>query len=138
MTMYLNFKQLKKFVSGLLLACLAAGALAHHSTRGIYEEEDVEVTGKVLDWRFINPHPYLTIEVEAADGSKNEWDVSYGGAAVVHLQRQGYSESTFKPGDVIIVTGKPAKAEGVYGILIEGAHPTWPDGSQVVKGGSMF
>jgi len=54
------------------------------------------------------------------------------------MQRQGYTETTFKPGDVIIVKGKPAKAAGVYGILIEGAHPTWPDGSQVVKGGSMF
>ena len=132
------YKKIKQLLSGLLLALIAAGALAHHSTRGIYDEEDVEVTGKVLEWRFINPHPYLTIEVEDTDGSTHEWDVSYGGAAVVHLQRQGYSDSTFKPGDVIIVTGKPARAAGVYGILIEGSHPTWPDGTQVVKGGSMF
>lgn len=131
-------KYIKQFLGGILLACITAGALAHHSTRGIYDETDIEVTGKVLDWRFINPHPYLTIEVEDADGTKHEWDVSYGGAAVVHLQRQGYSETTFKAGDVIVVKGKPAKAEGVYGILIEGSHPTWPDGSAVVKGGSMF
>jgi hypothetical protein len=131
-------KTFARYAASLLLALLAGAALAHHSTRGIYSEEDVEVTGTVIDWRFINPHPYLTIAVEDADGVTHEWDVSYGGAAVVHLQRQGYAEDTFKPGDVIVVKGKPAKAEGVYGILIEGSHPTWPDGSPVAKGGSMF
>lgn len=131
-------RQYARLFCSLMLALLAGAALAHHSTRGIYEETEIEVTGTVIEWRFINPHPYLTIAVEDADGKTNEWDVSYGGAAVVHLQRQGYSETTFKPGDVIVVKGLPAKAEGVYGILIEGAHPTWPDGSQVVKGGSMF
>lgn len=119
----------------LLVAGVAA---AHHSTRGIYKEEDVEITGTVKDWRFINPHPYLTVEVEAPDGTINEWDVSYGGSAVVHLRRQGYTADTFKPGDVIVIKGKPARAEGVFGILIEGSHPTWPDGSQIVEGGSPF
>jgi|LauGreDrversion4_2_1035121.scaffolds.fasta_scaffold1498726_2 hypothetical protein len=130
-------KSVKLFCS-LMLAVLTGTVLAHHSTRGIYEEEAIEVTGTVIAWRFINPHPYLTISVEGADGVTNEWDVSYGGAAVVHMQRQGYTDTTFKTGDVIVVKGLPAKAEGVFGILIEGTHPTWPDGTAVVKGGSMF
>jgi hypothetical protein len=118
---------------------IAGSAFAHHSTSGLYDEEHpVEIHGKVLEWRFINPHPSLTVEVVGEDGSLQEWDVNYGGAAVVHLRRQGYTKDTFKPGDEIIVHGPPAKAEGVYGILIEGAHPTWADGSQVVEGGSMF
>ena len=134
---------MKKFtyLSGftVLLIMLTSQVSAHHSTRGIYHDDQVvEVTGTVKAWRFINPHPYLTIEVEADDGSINEWDVSYGGAAVVHLQRQGYTSDTFKAGDVIVVKGHPARAEGVFGILIEGDHPTWPDGSVVVEGGSMF
>lgn len=126
----------------LTLVCgvlLAAGLQAHHSTRSLYhEDQDVELTGKVVEWRFINPHPYLIIEAEDGSGTLREWDVSYGGAAVVHLKRQGYAADTFKPGDTIVVRGKPARAEGVYGILIEGDHPTRPDGSQVVEGGSMF
>ena len=128
----------KSLLFTLLLALVASPMFAHHSTRGIYEERQVELTGKVLSWRFINPHPYLTIEVEAEDGSLQEWDVSYGGAAVVHLARQGYTDTTFKAGDVIVVKGKPARAEGVFGVLIEGDHPPWPDGSEIVGGGSMF
>lgn len=125
----------------IILACLllSAGLQAHHSTRGIYDQDrEIELTGKVVQWRFINPHPYLIIEAEAEDGTLREWDVSYGGAAVVHLTRQGYAPDTFKPGETIVVRGKPALAEGAYGVLIEGKHPTRPDGSQVVEGGSMF
>lgn len=123
--------------SGIFFALVSILVLvpadAHHSTRGIYHDDQVvEITGTVKSWRFINPHPYLTIEVTSADGSVNEWDVSYGGAAVVHLEARGYSAETFKPGDVIIVRGHPARAEGAYGLLIEGEDPRWADGTPVV------
>jgi len=134
---------MRLFPKGYLLLAgvlVSAGLEAHHSTRGIYDEDrEIELTGKVIEWRFINPHPYLIIEAPAEDGTVQQWDVSYGGAAVVHLRRQGYAADTFKPGETIVVRGKPALAEGVYGVLIEGGrHPTRPDGTQIVSGGSMF
>lgn len=118
---------------------VSAGVLAHHSTRGLYDDREIELTGKVIEWKFINPHPYLIIEAEDETGTVRQWDVSYGGAAVVHLRRQGYDADTFKPGETIIVRGNPALAKGVYGVLIEGGrHPTRADGTPVVRGGSMF
>src|SRR5690606_19185693 len=88
----------------LVCALVSAGLQAHHSTRGIYHQDrELELTGKVVEWRFINPHPYLIIEAEGEDGELHEWDVSFGGAAVVHLTRQGYTAETFKPGDTIKV-----------------------------------
>ena len=126
--------KIKLMLTALTLS-LGSVAWAHHSTNGVYNEEvEVELVGTVKSWRFINPHPTLSLDVDGV-----EWDVSYGGAAVVHLRRQGYAADTFKPGDVIVVRGKPALADGVYGVLIEGGrHPTRPDGSQIVGGGSMF
>jgi len=115
--------------------------LAHHSTRGIYhEDQTVELTGVVKEWAFINPHPYLTITVLGEDGITRDWDASFGGAAVVHLQRQGYTAETFTPGEIITVHGNPARKEGVYGVLMEGGGnvPTREDGTPVVEGGSMF
>ena len=131
-------KTLTFLLAGTALA--ASAAYAHHSTKGIYhEDQEVELHATVKDWRFINPHPYLTVTAEGPDGEVHEWDVSYGGAAVVHLKRQGYTSDTFKAGDEIIITGNPAKAEGVYGVLIEGRrHPTHVDGSPIVEGGNMF
>lgn len=136
---------MKKCITGLasllITAILASPLMAHHSTRGIYhEDQTVELTGVVKEWAFINPHPYLTITVQDEDGIARDWDASFGGAAVIHLQRQGYTAETFTPGEIITVHGNPARKEGVYGVLMEGGGnvPTREDGTPVVEGGSMF
>jgi hypothetical protein len=109
---------------------VAATALAHHSTAGIYQQNvEVELKGKVKAWRFINPHPSLKLEVVDDKGVVHEWDISYGGSAVAHLKRRGYNADTFKPGDIIIVKGHPTVLEGAYGMLIEGGNPTREDGT---------
>jgi hypothetical protein len=132
----------KKLLIALLATVgLATQVFAHHSTRGIYhEDQELELTGTVKEWAFINPHPYLTLAAPDANGVMRDWDISYGGAAVVHLGRQGYTKDTFAQGETIIVKGHPARKEGVYGLLMEGGGniPTREDGTPVVKGGSMF
>jgi hypothetical protein len=111
------------------MVMVAATAWAHHSTAGIYRQDvEVKLKGKVKAWRFINPHPSLKLEVVDAKGVVHEWDISYGGSAVSHLKRRGYSADTFKPGDIIIVKGHPTVLEGAYGMLIEGGDPTHEDG----------
>src|SRR5690606_40275531 len=101
---------LKKSFAVIAGVLVAASLQAHHSTRGIYDEgREIELTGKVIEWRFINPHPYLIIEAPAEDGTVRQWDVSYGGAAVVHLRRQGYAADTFKPGETTLERGRPAR-----------------------------
>ena len=95
------------------------------------EDELVELTGTVIEWRFVNPHPSLVLEVIAADGNRQEWDVSYGGAAVTHLRRRGYTADTFEPGDVITVRGFAALVESAYGLLVRG-DPTTEDGAAIV------
>ena len=111
------------------LTLVAAGATAHHSTAGIYETTtELELKGKVKEWRFINPHPSLKIEVVDDKGVTHEWDVSFGGNAVAHLKRRGYSATTFKPGDVIIAKGHPTVLKDAHGLLIEMGNPTREDG----------
>ena len=116
----------------LLVAMFSPVIFAHHSTNGIYNEDVlVEITGTVKQWRFVNPHPSLVLEVKGADGQMQEWDVSYGGQAVTHLTRQGYKADTFKPGDVIVVKGYAAKVTTAFGLLIRG-NPTREDGTPLV------
>lgn len=111
------------------LALLAATAVAHHSTAGIYQQDVVvELKGKVKEWRFINPHPNLKLEVVDDKGVVHEWDVSYGGSAVSHLKRRGYSATTFKPGEIIIVKGHPTVLKDAYGLLMETEDPKHEDG----------
>jgi len=123
---------LLSIVLALDIGLFSPAALAHHSTKGIYNEDEiVEITGTVKQWRFVNPHPSLVIEVTGPDGKTEDWDVSYGGAAVTHLKRRGYAVETFKPGDVIVVRGYAAKVKTAHGLLIRG-DPTYEDGSPVV------
>ncbi|MDT8405529.1 DUF6152 family protein [Sulfuriflexus sp.] len=129
-------KLIKLFgTAALALGLLVQSAFAHHSTNGIYNEEiDIEITGRVKAWRFINPHPSLTLEVTNSAGVVEEWDVSYGGSAVTHLVRRGYSADTFKVGETITLSGHPALLETAHGILMEGQGrtPVRADGTPVV------
>ena len=117
--------------AGLGLGLLSQMAVAHHSTNGIYDETtEIELTGTVKDWRFINPHPSMMLQVTGPDGKIQEWDISYGGSAVTHLMRRGFTAETFKDGDVLVFKGNPAKIEGAYGLLVRG-NPKRPDGTSV-------
>jgi hypothetical protein len=117
-------------ITTLSLGMLSSVVFAHHSTNGIYHnDQNVELSGTIIAWRFINPHPYLTIAVEDENGDVHEWDVSFGGSAVTHLQRRGYTAETFTAGETIVVEGHPARAAGVYGLLVERSDPTRADGS---------
>ena len=122
----------KLLLTGMALGWASQTVVAHHSTNGLYDESiEVELTGTVKEWRFINPHPSLILSVVDERGVAHDWDISYGGQAVVHLQRRGYTADTFKPGDVIKVKGRPALVKDAYGLLMEGGNPTRLDGTPI-------
>jgi hypothetical protein len=113
------------------LAVMVPSMGAHHSTNSVYDEsKTIQVSGKVLEWKFVNPHPYLMVEVVGANGQTEKWDLSFGGSAVVHLSRSGYTKDTFKIGETVIARGSPAWNETYKGLLIRG-NLTRPDGSRI-------
>ena len=112
------------------LTLIATTAGAHHSAAGIYDRKvETELKGKVKEWRFINPHPSLKLEVVDAKGVAHEWDISYGGSAVSHMKKRGYSAETFKPGDVVIVKGHPTLLKDAHGLLMERGDPKRENGT---------
>lgn len=113
-----GFVAIAAVVLGLGLA--AVPVVGHHSTNSMYDEsKSIEVTGTVLEWRFVNPHPYLVVEVKT-DGKTEKWDFSFGGSAVSHLRRQGYTPESFKAGEVIVARGFPATSQTQRGLLVRG------------------
>ena len=125
---------MKALILGAVLALaspLAVRVMAHHSTNAMYDEsKTVKVTGKILEWQFVNPHPYLVVEVMGADGRMEKWDLSFGGSAVSHLTGRGYVKTTFKIGKTVVAEGAPARSQTVKGLLIRG-NLTRPDGSRI-------
>jgi hypothetical protein len=110
---------------------ISTSVVAHHSTNDIYDEsKTVQISGKVVAWRLVNPHPYLTLEVVGPDGRAEKWDLSFGGSAAAPLRRQGYTPETFKIGETINARGNPALSNTMKGILIRGGL-TRQDGSRI-------
>jgi hypothetical protein len=101
-------------VAGLQLISISAGA--HHSAAPFYDDtKTVEIRGVVTKWAFVNPHPFLYVDVTDEQGETKEWIIEFAGA--VRMQKIGWSTETFKPGEIISAVGHPPKAEGAYGMF---------------------
>ena len=109
---------LRTFVScAAVLSVLVAAVpvFAHHSFAAEYDSTKVvKVTGNVtrVDWQ--NPHAYFYIDVKIAEtGRVENWAFEMGAPSVI--ARQGWTKTTLKIGDVIIVEGTRAKDGGTHG-----------------------
>jgi len=75
---------------------------AHHSWPISYDRL-VTVKGTVVEFKWANPHPMMTLEVQANDGRTERWEV--GGPAIIRMEANGWTKTTVKPGDVITGIG---------------------------------
>ena len=86
----------------LALVFAVAPLSAHHSWPISYDRL-VTVKGTVVEFKWSNPHPMMTLEVKGADGRTEKWLV--GGPAINRMEANGWTKTTVKPGDVITGTG---------------------------------
>ena len=83
-------------------------AIAHHSPASHYKMDTmVEVTGTVTRFRLINPHARIYFDVTDENGEVQKW-LAEGNASAI-LKRRGWTRETLKKGDVITISGNPAK-----------------------------
>jgi len=95
----------------LLGAALWSGAApAHHSFSGIYDTgRSVTVTGRVREFQFVHPHPFLIVEVRGKSGEKQTWRAEMDNR--FELEDIGMTENTFRPGDEVVVSGSPGRSQ---------------------------
>jgi uncharacterized protein DUF6152 len=75
---------------------------AHHSWPVSYDRL-VTVKGTVIEFKWANPHPMMTLEVQGTDGRAEKWLV--GGPAINRMEANGWTKATLKPGDAITGVG---------------------------------
>ena len=93
------------FVPALVILALASAAMplsAHHSWP-VSMSRLVTVKGTVIEFVWANPHPMMTLEVQANDGRTEKWQA--GGPAIIRMEANGWTKTTVKPGDVITGIG---------------------------------
>ncbi len=99
---------------------------AHHSTAIYDSEKPIELQGKVIEWKFTNPHCVIVLEVAGADGSIQRWLLEGGNTSGIF--RQGWTPMTLKPGDRIVLTVRPLRS-GAFGGNF--SNPRWENGTPI-------
>ena len=82
-------------------------AAPHHSFAAVYDDKrTIEVTGVVSEFRFVNPHALLLMDVTDEGGKVVKWTVEFAGR--LNLSEAGWTAESIKGGERITVTGNPA------------------------------
>ena len=98
--------------------------VAHHTGGTLYTESTVTLKGTVTTWLWSNPHCLLKIDVTGEDGQVVSWIAETQAPNTIYIQ--GYRANSFKPGDEVTITLRPAANGGPYGIL---AQTVFADGT---------
>lgn len=86
-------------------ACCAGAVRAHHSFAVFDADHPITLTGVVSEFRWTNPHSWVVLTVTNEDGTETVWELEQG--PINMLSRQGWTQTTLKPGDAIAVVAHP-------------------------------
>jgi hypothetical protein len=117
------------FVGSLLFLLSAPSLPAHHGVPNFDMSRTVTVKGVVVDYLLINPHMEMRVRVADDSGNAVEWNVE--AVSLLMMLRAGYKRDTFKPGDVVTVTGHPNKDGKPMMVLVK---VVLPDGREMLSG----
>jgi hypothetical protein len=97
----------KAFLSICIVGVLSVGStLAHHAATPVYDmSRTTTVEGVVTEFRFVNPHSMMTMEVKDSSGTVTKFVVEFAGR--LNLSEVGWTADTIKTGERVTVTGNP-------------------------------
>jgi hypothetical protein len=116
--------------AGLLLSA-ARPALAHHSRAMFDVARNVTYQGVVQEYQLQNPHSYIVVVVgpDAKDASTiGTWSIEASSISI--MLDEGWSRTTYKPGDPITLVAHPMK-NGSKGALL--FYAIQPDGKRLYR-----
>jgi len=93
---------------GVLALLATVPALAHHSFSAEYDQsKTVTLTGKMVNFEWVNPHSWIHVDVKETDGKVTKWMIEGGSPNA--LIRRGVTSQLLKVGMEVSVEGYQAK-----------------------------
>jgi len=92
-------------------------AFAHHSATSVYQSKSAKIEGTVKEFLWRNPHSFFKVEAPDEKGEMQLWVIE--GNSPTQLSESGLTRSTLKPGDHVIVTGRPGRVPEDHRMLLE-------------------
>jgi len=104
-------------------------AVGHHSVTMFDREHPIQLIGAVREFKFINPHASIVLEVTGKDALPVIWNLE--GDSANSLKWDGWSGQTLKPGDELRITVDPLRS-GARGGFWHARSTTYKDGRPIV------
>lgn len=105
---------LKKLLPAALIACaVGVPALAHHSFAMFDQTRVVSLRGVIKEYRWVNPHVSLFIEVNEGPAKHGVWAVELTSPG--NLTRLGWSRKSLNVGDKVEIEVNPLRDGGLGG-----------------------
>jgi len=99
-----------------VLASLPVAALAHHSFAVFFDgSKSITLTGVVTEFKFVNPHGLIVLQVKNKDGAMEEWKVETNSPSI--LRRRGWAPDSLTAGETITIDGWPGRNDTHYARL---------------------
>jgi len=112
-------------LAGIVVAMSVISAFAHHSFAMFDGEKTKVLEGTVKEFQWTNPHSWIVLTVDNAEGQPKQWAIEMGGPG--RLVSQGWSASTITSGMKIKVVVHPLRDGSNGGQFMA---VTLPDGTQ--------
>jgi Family of unknown function (DUF6152) len=90
-----------------LVAAMGTSAIAHHGFAVFDTSTQKTLAGTVKQFEWTNPHTWVWLDVPNDKGGVDTW--GFEGMSPNFLARRGWTRTSLKPGDKIIVTFFPLK-----------------------------
>ena len=94
-------------VMGFAALCCGSVAFAHHSFALFDRTQLTTLSGTVREWKWANPHTWLTVTVRKADGTDEDWALV--GSSPNMMIRWGWRYADIKIGDKLTIDTHPAR-----------------------------
>jgi hypothetical protein len=101
------FPRLALIASMLIVHTSPVGA--HHSWAPYDLDEEVTLEGRIIEYKWANPHVYIQLETTSEDGSSEVWEIEASSAVV--MRNRGWAADTVAVGDQVTVFANPSRNE---------------------------
>ena len=94
---------------GAAISISGNAAGAHHSLSDYDSSREATVDGMIAQYQFVNPHPFLVLDVKDRSGAVQQWKLEMDNRS--ELSDIGVTKETFKVGDRVVVSGSPGHTQ---------------------------
>ena len=113
-------RQLSALAGWAFVATSGGAALAHHSFAMFDQENPIELSGVVKEFKFTNPHTFSSWRSRDQTAAPTVWNLE--GRAPSLMASDGWTSGTLKPGDEMHYNDR-AVAQRCTGRFLEYEHP---------------